>query len=134
MEAGKVETSDLVLVRTTTMFPKGGIVETTDKHSDLLTEDSPFARELKESGVIDLDKYNIVKFQNRRTIHFTLNGLVGSHEYGNFQNRNFIIIEPFPPHTPNTICPGHPPPGGLPPAASLHCRRRYAGAAGSHRK
>ena len=98
IEAGKVETSDLALVRTTEMFPRHGIIETTDKHSDLLVEESPFARELKESGVIDLDKYNIVKFQNRRTIHFTLNGLVGSHEYGNFQNRNFIIIEPFDEH------------------------------------
>ena len=97
MEAGKVETSDLVLVRTTTMFPKGGIVETTDKHSDLLTEDSPFARELEELKVED-EKFNILKFQNRRTIHFTLNGLVGSHEYGDFKGRNFIIIEPFEEH------------------------------------
>ena len=95
---GKVETKDLALVRTTTIFPKNGIIETTDKHSDLIVEESPFAKELKEAGVIDPKKYNILKFQNRRTIHFTLNGLVGSHEYGNFQNRNFIIIEPFDEH------------------------------------
>lgn len=90
---GKVETKDLALVRTTTIFPKNGIIETTDKHSDLIVEESPFAKELKEAGVIDPKKYNILKFQNRRTIHFTLNGLVGSHEYG-----NFIIIEPFDEH------------------------------------
>ena len=98
IEAGKVETSDLALVRTTKMFPKNGIIETTDKHSDLLVEESPFARDLKEAGVTDLERYNILKFQNRRTIHFTLNGLVGSHEYGDFKGRNFIIIEPFEEH------------------------------------
>ncbi len=98
IEAGRVETSDLALVRTTAMFPKHGIIETTDKHSDLLTEESPFARELREAGIIDFEKYNILKFQNRRTIHFTLNGLVGSHEYGDFTNRDFIIVEPFEEH------------------------------------
>ena len=94
---GKVETSDLALVRTTQMFPKHGIVETTDKHSELLIEESPFERELKEAGV-DTEAYKIFRFQNRRTIHFTLNGLVGSHEYGNFQNRSYIIVEPFEEH------------------------------------
>ncbi len=98
VEAGEVKTSDLVLVRTTTMFPYHRIVEATDKHSCLLTEESPFAKELKEAGIIDLEKYNVFKFQNRRTVHFTLNGLVGSHEYGNFTNRDYIIIEPFEEH------------------------------------
>ncbi len=98
IEAGKVETSDLALVRTTKMFPHNGIVETTDKHSDLIEKETPFKRELEELGVADLEKYKMLIFQNRRTVHFTLNGLVGSHEYGNFEGRNFIIIEPFEEH------------------------------------
>ena len=98
VENGKVEVSDLALVRTTTMFPHNGIIETTDKHSDLITEETPFKRELQEAEITDLERFKLLKFQNRRTIHFTLNGLVGSHEYGNFEGRDYIIIEPFDEH------------------------------------
>ena len=98
IKAGEVKASDLVLVRTTAMFPHQGIIEITDKHSDLLKEDTPFEDELKELGIEDISKYKLLKFQSRRTVHFTLNGLVGSHEYGNFENRDYIIIEPLDEH------------------------------------
>jgi len=98
IKAGKVEASDLVLVASTAIFPRNGIIETTDKHSDLLVVDSPFAKELKEAGIIDRKKYAVLKFQNQRTIHFTLNGLISSYESRDHQERNFIIIEPFEEH------------------------------------
>jgi virulence-associated protein VapD len=64
----------------------------------LLVADSPFAKELKEAGIIDRKKYAMLKFQNQRTIHFTLNGLISSYESRDHQERNFIIIEPFEEH------------------------------------
>lgn len=93
----KVETpttSDLVLVRTTNAFPKNGVVETLDKHTMPEFQDSLFRKEIEESG-LDPKEFDIYSFLNRRTSHWTLNGLVSSHMYGNFEGRNFIIVEPF---------------------------------------
>ncbi len=86
--------SDLVLVRTTNVFPKHGVVEILDKHSMPELEDSLFRREINESGLEQKD-FGLYSFINRRTSHWTLNGLVASHMYGNFEGRNFIIVEPF---------------------------------------
>ena len=89
-----VKSSDLVLVRTTNEFPRHGIVETQDKHSTPLMDGSFFDKEIKEAG-LDLEDYKMAAFRCRRSVHWTLNGLVGSHAYGNFDNRRYIIIEPF---------------------------------------
>lgn len=89
-----VTTSDLVLVRTTNVFPKEGIVEVLDKHSMPELQESPFRRELEDAG-LKMEDFQIYSFMSRRTSHWTLNGLVSSHMYGNFEGRNFIIVEPF---------------------------------------
>lgn len=43
-------------------------------------------------------KYDLVFENLRNTIHFTINGLVSSHMYGNFEGRDYIIIEPLKHH------------------------------------
>lgn len=43
----------------------------------------------------DANSYLPYSTQYRSTIHFTLNGLVRSHNKGNFDNNKFIIIEPL---------------------------------------
>lgn len=90
----KTTVSDLVMVRTTNVFPKNGVVEILDKHSMPEFQDSFFKREIKDAG-LDLKEFETYSFVNRRTSHWTLNGLVSSHMYGSFDGRNFIIIEPF---------------------------------------
>ena len=86
--------SDLVLVRTTNVFPEDGVVETLDKHTMPEFQASLFKKEIEESG-LKLDDFKTYSFVNRRTSHWTLNGLVSSHMYGNFEGRNFIIVEPL---------------------------------------
>ncbi len=98
IKVGEVKTSDLVLVKATTMFPNNRILESVDKYSDLLEEQSPFEKQLRKVGVIDLSKYKMLKFQNRRTVHFTLNGLSAKSEQRDSKNENYIIIEPFEEH------------------------------------
>ena len=86
--------SELVLVRTTNVYPKNGVVEVLDKHSTPELEASFFKQELREQG-IDENDFKLYSFVNRRTSHWTLNGLVASHAYGDFSGRNFIIVEPY---------------------------------------
>ena len=96
-QQNEAQLSDLVLVRTTNQFPKYGIVETTDKYTPPVLEASLFEKELEEAG-LNSEEYKMYSFMSRRTTHWTLNGLVGSHMYGDFQGRDFIIIEPFEEH------------------------------------
>lgn len=44
------------------------------------------------------DKYGTLTTAYRSTKHFTLNGLVSSHEYGSFDGNPYIIIEPLNEH------------------------------------
>ncbi len=44
------------------------------------------------------EKYKSVSTIFRSTKHFTLNGLVSSHEYGNFSDNPYIFIEPLEEH------------------------------------
>lgn len=112
---------DCVLVRTTDIFPIGGIVQTPingkaygfgkstiigelisdklrlkyPKHSYDMEEAEKFSSELSEFEVC---------FETcRSTIHFALNGLVGSTAYGNFDNKPFVIIEPLKQHINNSL-------------------------------
>lgn len=44
------------------------------------------------------DRFSTLTTTYRSTKHFTLNGLVSSHMYGNFDNNPFIIIDPLSEH------------------------------------
>ena len=103
---------DCLLIRTTDIYPQNHIVQT-PKHghaysfgSSVLFSDLLISRikskypnvmssqEEKEFEQV-LREYDVFFSIPRSTIHFTINGLVGSHEYGSFDNRPFIIIEPL---------------------------------------
>lgn len=87
---------DLILVRSTDVFPKHRLIETIDKHTMPEPMPSYFAKELKERiDSKEFSQYDVLDFINRRTIHWTLNGLVGDHQYGKFSNRKYIIVEPL---------------------------------------
>lgn len=107
---------DCIMVRTTDIFPFDGIVQTPINGNayefgkstflgDIIVKElnkkypnhfydedeaNKYSNELKEYAVI---------FETlRRTVHFTLNGLVGSTAYGNFDNKPFVIFEPLKYH------------------------------------
>ena len=114
---------DCVLVRTTDIFPFDKIIQ---------TPINGYAYELGSSSIIGeairdkinkkivynpaVEKYEeyIEKFDKesskykvcfevlRTTIHFTINGLVWSHAYGNFEGKGYIIIEPLKYHIKDT--------------------------------
>jgi len=46
----------------------------------------------------DLRKLETYQMYYRSTVHFTENGLVSSHMYGNFDNQDFIILDPLSEH------------------------------------
>lgn len=92
--AKETTVSDLILVRTTDFYPEHSVVEILDKHTMPELQDSLFRREIEECG-LDSKEFELYSFINRRTSHWTLNGLVSSHMYGNFEGRKFIILEPF---------------------------------------
>ena len=103
---------DCILVRTTDIFPKNHIVQTNrNAMTQTLERITIFKNEIvkrirkkypdnmneaeKANYFKELDQYDIYKEFYRSTIHFTINGLVSSHLYGNFDNRPFIILEPL---------------------------------------
>jgi len=88
---------NIMLIRATNVFPQNReIVPLSD--STLLTKTSQnfirlaYEYQLEESVLEQLETY-VPHY--RSTIHFTENGLVSSHSYGNFENRDFIILEPL---------------------------------------
>lgn len=92
---GKVDLSGLALVRTTNVIPRFGVLETYGKHLAYEKYNSYFQPELRKLGQGENPRFNRIGFMNRRTIHFSLNGLVGDHAKGTFSGRDFIIIEPL---------------------------------------
>ena len=103
--------NDCVLIRTTDVFPKDKIVETPlngnayDFGSSVIFREAVIhnvqkmypdvmSKEYDEA----LKDYKIFFDIPRSTIHFTINGLVSSHMYGNFDDRPYIIIEPLKYH------------------------------------
>lgn len=108
--------NDCVMVRTTDIFPFGGIVQTPingnaygfasslyfgEIISEMLRNKYPyrFTNEEEEKNFFkELHEYEIVFETLRRTVHFTINGLVGSTAYGNFDNKPFVIIDPIKHH------------------------------------
>lgn len=113
--------NDCVLVRTTDVFPMDKIIETPingnaygfgdssilgdiiyekvrknyPKHSFDLSEGELFSCELQN--------YKVCFETCRQTIHFTLNGLVGSTAYGNFDNKPYVIFEPLKYHLDESL-------------------------------
>ena len=94
-----ISIDDFVLVRSTDYFPKHRLIETLDKHTMPQKSTNYFDEELIDlTGNRDISSYDIYNFINSRSIHWTLNGLVGNHAYGTFTGRKYIIIEPFKEH------------------------------------
>lgn len=59
----------------------------------------PYKEEEKYDARKEIIKsYLPLSTQYRSTVHFTLNGLVSSHSKGNFDNKNFIIIDKLSKH------------------------------------
>lgn len=106
---------DCVLVRTTDVFPFGSIIQT-PVHGNAYSFDNSsilggaIFEVLKRNFSDDesrkeYSKYNICYEIFRSTIHFTINGLVSSHIYGNFDDKPYIIIEPLKYHiSDDSLC------------------------------
>lgn len=92
---------NIMLVRTTDIFPEDrelkALADSTfiSKNSmNFIAESLQFSDLSRE----ELDKLKTYELSYRSTIHFTENGLVSSHMYGNFDNRPFIILDPLVHH------------------------------------
>lgn len=88
--------SNIMLVRTTSIFPENGVLQTL-ANSTFIGTDENF---ITSSLCNNLDYETLKKLETyrpyyRSTIHFTENGLVSSHLYGNFDNQKYIILEPL---------------------------------------
>lgn len=89
--------NSIMLVRTTSIFPKNRELKTL-KESTFIAKSgmnfihSAYYYELDRNTLNQLETYEVYY---RSTIHFTENGLVLSHMYGNFENQSFIILEPL---------------------------------------
>ena len=105
----KYRLEELVLIRTTDIFPKDKIIETPihgnaidyasstilgNAINNQLRKKYHSMKELLE----EIKKYQVVYETKRTTIHFCINGLVSRHMQGNFDNKKFIIIEPLKYH------------------------------------
>ena len=105
---------DIVLVRTTDQFPFKKIVETPN-HGRATTKGSSYIlgqeiveairrkyktvqEKSREAFIEEVHQFDVLAKNPRKTIHFAINGLVGSHELGNFEGRAFVIIEPLKHH------------------------------------
>lgn len=108
--------NDCVLVRTTDIFPMDGIVQTPingnayefgrssiigEAISKKVREKHPnyyMTEEAGEKYSKELAEFDVCFETCRRTIHFAMNGLVGTTAYGNFDNKSFVIFEPLKYH------------------------------------
>lgn len=102
---------DCVMVRTTDIFPKDRMVITPKNGGAYGFGRSVIFEEILRKKIANeypdldddsfyekLDEFNIFFDIPRGTIHYTINGLVSSHAYGNFDNKPFIIIESLKHH------------------------------------
>lgn len=112
---------DCVLVRTTDIFPSNQVIQTPLNakacskgesfyigdiiHKKLKQKYPKYSIDESECEKFneELNKYYVCYQSHRSTIHFCINGLVGSHAYGNFENRSFIIIDPLKYHLDNSL-------------------------------
>ena len=115
LQDGKYTVDDFALVRTpdylpsdkkilplcdtpflthTTNVPNSVIFKILQEKYNLNPFDDDDYEKLREMA----NRYSPLSSQYRSTIHFTLNGLVSSHSKGNFDGRNFIIIDKLSSH------------------------------------
>ena len=113
--------NDCVLVRTTDIFPMDGIVQTPingnayefgrssiigEAISKKVREKHPNYYMTEEEGEKyskELAEFEVCFETCRRTIHFAMNGLVGTTAYGNFDNKPFVIFEPLKYHLDSSL-------------------------------
>lgn len=115
---GCYDVNDFALVRTTDYLPQDNVIKPICDVPFVTHINSPFRdaiyRKLSNERNInpfnedeydafmkEIDNYTPLSTQYRSTIHFTLNGLVSSHDKGNFEGRNFIIIDKLGKHLGN---------------------------------
>ncbi|MBQ2946432.1 MAG: hypothetical protein IJE04_01085 [Bacilli bacterium] len=112
---------DCILVRTTDIFPMDGVVQTPingnaydfgkssilgESISKKVREKHPnyyMSEEAGEKYSSELDEFDVCFETCRRTIHFAMNGLVGSTAYGNFDGKPFVIFEPLKYHIDESL-------------------------------
>lgn len=119
LEKGYYDASDVALVRTSNYLEEDHTLKPLSKIPFVLKRNNvPYnvmyniIREKYNVNVFNqdenynkfkeiVDAYSPYSSQYRSTIHFSLNGLVASHSKGNFDNRNFIIIDKLNKHLGN---------------------------------
>lgn len=103
--------NDCVLIRTTDIFPKDKVIKTPLNgnaygfgssvifNEAIIQNVKNMYPDVMSKGYEEILKdYQLFFDIPRSTIHFTINGLVSSHMYGNFDDRPYIIIEPLKHH------------------------------------
>jgi len=91
---------DIMLVRTTNVFPCDGVIKPLSNVSFIVKSKLNFIYQALENE-LDYDRLKELEtsvFYYRSTVHFAENGLVSSHMYGNFDNQDFIIMDPLKEH------------------------------------
>ena len=87
---------DIMLVRTTDYLPENRVIRPYSETPNAFKNGDNFlCSQLFEESPEVLKAFEIYYPYYRSTIHTTENGLVSSHMYGNFIDRNFIILEPL---------------------------------------
>ena len=103
---------DCMLVRTTNFFPFNHEIHTQKEENAYKLDNSMYFKypllEILQEKYPDTwkdeeKKYGVFSKLQRETIHFTINGLVQSHDYGNFEGRKFIILEPLKYHIDDSL-------------------------------
>lgn len=115
IERDSYDLCDCMLVRTTDIFPTDKVVQTPEHGNACVYGTSEIFGEAILSKIrakypkvmseeeekrfsFELSQYDILFDIPRSTVHFTINGLVGSHLYGNFENNPYIILDPLEEH------------------------------------
>lgn len=104
---------DCALVRTTEAFPFNHEIHTPaydhayDFGDSMYLNDALYdilCKKYPDAWMEESKKYAVYSPNPRQTLHFTLNGFVQSHMMGNFEDRDFIIIEPLKYHIDESLC------------------------------
>ena len=91
IRAQDIDVRDIAMVRTTPFITKNLEMEMIDELNSRVFEENFLSERLGE-------EYKILSTMYRSTKHFTLNGLVASHEYGDFSGRPYILIDGLEKH------------------------------------
>lgn len=85
---------DFVMVRVTNGMPRMGYIEASYRYLDPIEMDSPMSSLNDYTFKLD-SSFDLKYLRARKTLHWTLNSRVENHSGGNFDNRDFVIVEPF---------------------------------------